>query len=274
MGRTKIEWATDTWNPVTGCTKVSAGCANCYAEGMATRFPRTGYAPRALDQDRVGPVHDFNRVLLHPDRLDQPLHWRKPRRVFVCSMGDLFHEGVPRLFQLNVFGKMRNAQQHTFMVLTKRPLQMKRFIQRMAADCRMHEGYRLIFPEWPLPNVWLGVTAENQDTADERIPLLLQTPAAVRFVSVEPMLGPVDFTSMNDGYNTAIEQLDWVICGGESGHGARPMETEWALQLRDQCYLADVPFFLKQMKVNGKMEKMPLLDGERWAQFPKEADDG
>ena len=219
---TKIEWADEVLNVVTGCTPVSAGCQNCYARRMHGRFSK----------------EPFSEVKFHPERLDQPLRWLNPRRIFVCSMGDLFHEDVPDEFISRVFGRMRCANQHTFMILTKRPERMRWFI-------------------WNLPNVWLGVSVENQSTADERIPMLLKTPAAVRFVSVEPMLGPVDLLSIktSDGDGPSRELIwigegagiGWVICGAETGPGARPMDPTWARDLRDQCREAHVRFFMKQM---------------------------
>lgn len=246
---TRIEWADETWNPVTGCTKVSAGCKNCYAERQAKRFPRTGSAPLATDQDRVSTL-DFSRVLLHPDRLDAPLRWRKPRRVFVCSMSDLFQEDVTDSFIGAVITTAIKARQHQFLILTKRPLRMQRFFARVQADRNM--GSAVLIPRWPIPNLWLGVSVEDQRAADERIPLLLQTPAAVRFVSYEPALGPVDFNARQFLIDkrrfkyTLGRYLDWIICGGESGPGARPMHPDWARSARDQCAAAGVPFFFKQ----------------------------
>lgn len=240
--RTKIEWCDASWSPVTGCTKVSAGCANCYAERMFTRF----YGPRKADPSTWGKnAARFSQVVCHPDRLDQPLHWRKPRRVFVCSMGDLFHEDVPDNFILNVLGAMCRAPQHIYMILTKRAERMRDFCKHY---CVMVSK-----------NLWLGVTVENQETANERIPLLLRTPAAVRFVSVEPMLGPVDIEPFISVYDKngepsgprcnpdGTDALGWVICGGETGPGARPMRPDWARSLRDQCQAAGVPFFFEQM---------------------------
>lgn len=254
--RSKIEWCDTTWNPTSGCTKVSQGCKNCFAECIAKRF----WGDRK-----------FGDVQCHPERLNQPLHWRKPRRVFVDSMSDLFHEDVPFDFTLDVLDIIKNCPQHTFMILTKRPERML----ELAELCET-EPFEYL---WPLPNVWLGVSVENQATADERIPLLLKTPAAVRFVSCEPLLGPVDMRvkwartpiypesyrrlgvpvpdelwSLNDAlysraadeYNPAKIGLDWVICGGESGPDARPMHPDWARSLRDQCQSAGVPFFFKQ----------------------------
>jgi protein gp37 len=215
MSPTKIEWTEETWNPVTGCTPSSAGCKNCYARRMARRLAgRYGY-----------PEGDGFAVTLHPSRLDQPLRWRKPRRVFVCSMGDLFHEDVPWGFIAMVWLRMAQAPRHTYQILTKRPRGMLEWMRSEA-----HEA-------GPMKHVWLGVTAENQEALDERKQWLVRTPAAVRFLSVEPMIGPVsdDLTS-----------IDWVICGGETGPGARPMNPEWAISLQEQCRNAGVPFFFKK----------------------------
>lgn len=226
MTKTSIEWATDVWNPVTGCSKVSEGCRHCYAERVAGRF----WGDRK-----------FTDVRVHPERLDQPLHWKKPRRVFVNSMSDLFHPVVDDDFIEDVFRVMARTPQHTYMVLTKRPEQMRAWF----------EGYDAVRP---LPNVWLGVSVENQKAADERIPMLLGTPAAVRFVSCEPLLGPVKLVKWLPGYDPTqhyelIERqlvIDWVIAGGESGTGARPMQLDWVRGLRDVCVQTQTPFFFKQ----------------------------
>ena len=252
---TKIEYVTETWNPVTGCTPVSEGCTNCYAERAAANrlAGRYGYPPK--------PYHF--KVTLHPDRLEQPLKWRKPRRIFVCSMGDLFHEDVKRDFIYDVYVAMKNAPQHIFLILTKRPAQMKHWVDTVRPR------------SWPLSNVWLGVTAENQARADERIPVLLSIPAAVRFVSIEPMLGPVDL-----GYTFApayIEAggkpaLDWVILGAETGPSRRAMLPRWARDVKEQCVAAGVPFFLKQMYRNdGTLWRLPELDGRVWNEYPEVA---
>ncbi len=201
-----IAWTDETWNPVTGCTRVSEGCRNCYAERV---FPRA-YANQNVPAARSNSVIEntgirprrFTDVVCHPDRLEQPLHWRKPRRVFVNSMSDLFHESVPDEFIDQVFKVMAHAPKHTFQILTKRPERMRRIVPVI----RNHYPDRL-------DHVWLGVAVEDQATAVERIPLLLQTPAAVRFVSIEPMLGPVDLSKWLPPSNP---HLDWVICGGES----------------------------------------------------------
>ena len=231
--KSKIEWTDATWNPVTGCKKVSEGCRNCY---MARTVPRFGQDPW--------------KVVLHPDRLAQPLKWKSPRRIFVNSLSDLFHEDVPEYFIFQVLANIWQASQHTFQVLTKRP-------KRMMAVMGKH--YKSI-QRGPLENLWLGVSVENQATADERIPLLLQTPAAVRFVSAEPLLGPVSFRWAKwDNWKDAdgnrrpvvnehdgLRMIDWVIVGGESGPDARPMHPDWARSIRDQCQGAGVPYFFKQ----------------------------
>ena len=302
MTRTKIEWATDTWNPVTGCTKVSEGCRNCYAERQVQRFGTRVHglhkSPKFKeDVDRICAPPKFTHVICHPDKLDHPEHWRKRRRVFVCSMSDLFHGGVPDEFLHLVFDAMARATAHDFLVLTKRPERMRDFV--VAANRPLGGGAGWSFGgPFPLPNVWLGVSVENQATADERIPLLLQTPAAVRFVSCEPMLGPIDLTNVGSATRTSSRlalnaltghlerpcydrsqridtgkgstSLDWVICGGESGPSARPMHPDWARLLRDQCQAAGVPFFFKQWG-----EWAPSYDRDRddpdWRNVPAES---
>ncbi len=258
MGKTTIEWATHTWNPVMGCTPVSEGCANCYARTLIGRF-----------SGRPGWPDSPDAVALFPERLEQPVHWRKPRRVFVCSMGDLFHEDVPDDFLCDVWMTMLQATQHTFMVLTKRPKRMYRFASGMARMTGVPD------------HIWIGVSVENQAAADERIPFLLQTPAAKRFVSLEPLLGPVDlraigrtryeryigppegYIAVNDGQD-ARWQLDLIITGAETGPGARPAELDWFRSLRDQCQEAGVPFFLKQVNTKRARE----LDGRPWEEWP------
>ena len=231
---TKIEWTDETWNPVTGCTKVSEGCDHCYAETIAHRFAGTKAYPNGFD------------VTLRPERLDQPLRWKRPRKVFVNSMSDLFHKDVPDDYIARVFAVMALAPQHTFQVLTKRPGRMRSLLsseQFESAVFLATEGrFEGCFP-WPLPNVWLGTSVENQKWADVRIPLLLDTPAAIRFLSCEPLLGPIDLFAWNIDRGTRV---DWVIVGGESGPHARPMHPDWARQLRDDCLTAGTPFHFKQ----------------------------
>jgi len=247
---TKIEWTDETWNPVTGCTRISEGCERCYIE----RTPPLRMAHRRFDSPQIGAT---TGVRLHPERLRRPLEWRKPRRIFVCSMADLFHEDVPDNYIGSVFDTMASAPQHTFQVLTKRPARARTLLQRwqtnaesdthFQASWRRHDMLWCDASLWPLPNVWLGVSAEDQRWADIRIPVLLDTPAAVRFVSAEPLLGPIDLTRRGLLAPDEFERrLDWVIVGGESGRGARPMHPEWARSLRDQCTAAGVPFLFKQ----------------------------
>jgi protein gp37 len=323
MAKTSIEWATDVWNPVTGCQKVSQGCKHCYAERIAERF---------------WGARKFTDVQVHPERLAEPLKWRKPRRVFVNSMSDLFHENIydgNESFLNEVFAVMAATPRHTYLVLTKRPVIMRNYLSNKRREVYIEHSLETIYGEhgwcspdfqWPLPNVWLGVSVEDQKAADERIPLLLQTPAAVRFVSCEPLLGPVELTkikwakikvnpesyrrlgvpapdemwSLNnalishpaDEYNPAKIGLDWVIVGGESGPGARPMHPDWPRSLRDQCQAQGTPFFFKQwgeysevgkyvqQEVNwvttgtmmqrvGKKAAGRLLDGREHNEFPQ-----
>jgi len=281
----KIEWTDETWNPVVGCSKVSPGCDNCYAERMAKRQVHMGTPHYQGITNCRGWTGDIG---LAADNVRQkPLRWQKPRRIFVCSMGDLFHEGVPFDGIEGLFGIMAACPQHTFQLLTKRPARMKAFFDDAP------KAFTSARP-WPLPNVWLGVTAENQAAADERIPILLDTPAAVRFVSCEPLLGPVDIKPWLVKAIGKTHQLipmsavgkegiglGWVICGGESGPGARPMHPDWARSLRDQCVAAGVPFFFKQwgewspekyhgmFRRFGKKTAGRLLDGRTWDQFPE-----
>lgn len=261
--KTRIEWTDATWNPVTGCTKVSDGCKHCYAEREWARIA----APRAVPNRYTG--RKFTDVQEHGDILDQPLRWQKPRRIFVNSMSDLFHPDVSDRFIADVFGVMAACPQHTFQVLTKRPERMRKLLGagcmgRFESDAEEAAAlYTDALPDWPLPNVWLGVSVENQATADERIPLLLDTPAATRWVSCEPLLGPVrlnlatacdrqcsEFQNAecpgSRGLCAMQNALDWVVVGGESGPKARPMHPDWVLSLRDQCATADVPFLFKQ----------------------------
>ena len=281
---TKIEWTEETWNPVTGCSHVSPGCENCYAERMAPRLVamgQDGYTSLPWTAQNAA-----QNVVLRPERLDQPLRWTKPRRIFVNSMSDLFHERIPDEFIDRVFAVMALADWHCFQVLSKRPSRMQEYMQRALPRIaalrrddgegnRQEERHELqggisdsapqtleAHLEWPLPNVWLGVSVEDQRRADERIPLLLQTPAAVRWLSCEPLLGPVELTNIRwlefrvdclsqrygrDGWSErAGAKIDWCVVGGESGPGARPMHPVWARSLRDQCVAERIPFFFKQ----------------------------
>lgn len=233
MALTKIEWTEATWNPVTGCTKISAGCANCYAERMAFRL-------QAMGQDNY--INGFS-VSLHPEMLEYPLKWKKPQMIFVNSMSDLFHEEIPIEYIRNVFNVMKRAHWHTFQILTKRG-------KRLADIAPMLN--------WP-NNVWMGVTVENQDCTP-RIDYLRTVPAAVRFLSMEPLLSPV--TNMN------LDLIDWVIAGGESGPGARSIEEAWVVDIRDQCLSSGVPFFFKQWGGTNKKKAGRLLQGKIYDSVP------
>ena len=279
MANTSIEWTDKVWNPVTGCTKVSAGCKNCYAGSVANRFFAKEYPPNENGSLRV-----FTDVRCHEDRLEAPLHWRKPSRIFVNSMSDLFHKDVPDEFIDRVFAVTALCPQHTFQILTKRPERMREYMQSRSKSAEFwkkaapfgwtladFQGIKMI--PFPLPNVWLGVSVEDQKAADERIPILLQTPAAVRFISAEPLLGPVSLRwkdsvpfgiehprhlhpkddaarrVITDQYD-GLRELDWVICGGESGPGARPCDIRWIRSVVEQCKASSVPCFVKQLGAN------------------------
>ena len=321
---TNISWTDVTWNPVTGCSRVSEGCRNCYAAKLAPRL--AGMGQKGYTKLPWTKKNAPENVFLHSERLDKPLKWKKPRRVFVNSMSDLFHEQVPDAFIRAVWSVMEQTPQHTYQILTKRPERMaslcgagwvKPFCPCDAGhpqDCKPElEGGAHSSPlQWrpwldprhpsPLPNVWLGVSVEDQRAADERIPHLLNTPAAVRFLSCEPLIGPVDLTRVNfkdnglDPYrwdyrcywrdflngasyfgdqngdvDTEIPRVDWVIAGGESGPGYRPMDPAWPRALRDQCVKAGVPFFFKQW--GGKAsEGEASLDGREWREMPVRED--
>lgn len=254
MGTSKIAWTDKTWNPISGCSPVSSGCKNCYAKRMAKRLAgRAGYPP----------APDEFTVTLQDSRLDQPLHWRKPCRVFVCSMGDLFHPEVPTAYLNAVFQTMKDAPQHTYQVLTKRSVRMHDYLTGEYGP----KG-------WPFPHVWLGVTAENQTAANQRVWWLAQTPAWVRWVSVEPMLGLVCLqVEWGQGLgDLALEsgKIDWVIAGAESGPGHRRMNEDWVRCLKNQCVKHGVAFFYKQRwnAIIGKMQHLPFLDNQIWDQYP------
>lgn len=288
----KIEWTETTWNPITGCTKVSPGCGICFAERITERFHGPG---------------SFAEVKLHEDRLTAPLRWRKPRMVFVNSMSDLFHKDVPDEFIARAFAVMAATPQHTYQILTKRHARMRALL---TDECRCGSGhargthFRSLMEwaatshspthvpglksglyhsiTWPLPNVWLGVSVEDQKRASLRIPALLDTPATVRFISAEPLLGAVDLGwcdgidalqpdwvgGLGGGSGAPHPLLDWVIVGGESGPGARPMQADWARVVRDDCVAAGVPFFFKQWGGRTPKSGGRLLDGRTWDEFP------
>jgi protein gp37 len=231
----RIEWTDATWNPVIGCTKISQGCKNCYAEALAERF-------------RGVSGHPFERgfdLRLVPQKLTEPLNWKTPRKIFVCSMSDLFHEAIPLEYICQVFKVMTDAGHHIFQILTKRS---KRLLEL---------GPKL---PWP-PNVWVGVSIESANYT-YRVYQLTNVPAVVRFLSLEPLLAPIP--------NLPLDGIDWVIVGGESGPRSRPMDPAWAREIRDQCTKAGVAFFLKQL--GGRQGKRggagAVLDGRQWHEFP------
>ena len=248
---TSIEWADETWNPTVGCVKVSAGCEHCYAIRNAYRlehaFKRSEYAglTRRLPDGSLNWTGDV-RVL--PERLKIPVRWRSPRRVFVDSMSDLFHPDVPDWFLESVWQTMQHTPQHTYQVLSKRPQRVERWLRERAV----------------LPNVWIGTSVEDQAAADARVPLLLDTRAAVRFLSCEPLLGPVEL-------GVWALRLHWIIAGGESGPGYRPVNLEWVRSLRDQARVAGVAFFFKQHGGQTHAAGGCLLDGVEWKEFPDAA---
>ena len=242
MGKTNIQWADMSWNPVVGCTRVSAGCANCYAEATQRRWwPKDQPAPA-----RWFPGNDT--VTLHPERLNQPLRWKTAQVIFVCSMADLFHQAVPDQFIRQVFDVMASeeVQQHSFLLLTKRP-------ERMAE----------LAPTLPWPaNIWAGTSVESQFWANRRIPFLLSVPARVRFISAEPLLRPLNLSCY-------LDELQWVIVGGESGPRARPMAEPWVREIRADCRFYKVPFFFKQWGGRTPDSRGRLLDGLEYNEMPK-----
>ena len=264
--KTKIEWTDATWNIITGCSVVSSGCTNCYAMKLAgTRLKNHESRIGLTDQTNSGPVWN-GAVRFNEQWLEQPLNWKKPRMIFVCAHGDLFHENVPNEWLHKIFAVMALCPQHTFQVLTKRPERMQKYLNTPCTQ--EYIGEEIVDTNWPknnplpemtwdlpqdkarvklpLPNVWLGVSVENQKTAADRIPLLLKTPAAIRWISAEPLLGKIDLNQNYLNGNHFGDLLDWVVAGGESQHGSRPSHPEWFRSLRDQCEAARIPFLFKQ----------------------------
>lgn len=250
MGQSsEIEWTDATWNPTTGCTEVSRGCDNCYAAALARRLHRKTYTRKLPVVDNVKNRTDPFAVRVWPDRLDDPQRWAGPRRVFVNSMSDLFHADIPNEFVRSVFQMMLDVDRHTYQILTKRPARALRFWERNVD----------LFSGEQLPgHIWIGTSVEDQDVA-YRVDHLRQIPAEVRFLSCEPLLGPISLD---------LGGIGWVIVGGESGPGYRPLDLNNARRIRDQCLEADVPFFFKQ--VGGRTPKAGgrELDGETWDQYP------
>jgi protein gp37 len=291
--RSAIEWTEATWNPIRGCSRVSEGCRHCYAERVAARFSGPGKPYEDLAQMTPAGPRWTGAVRLVESVLDQPLRWRKPRRIFVNSMSDLFHESVSNDTIAAIFGAMAACPDHVFQVLTKRATRLPEWFGWIAdmpegptGRCGVelqdkigivgmgHRWRQIEEAKWPLPHVHLGVSIEDQATADERIPLLLQTPAAVRWVSYEPALGPVEFRSWlrvegmaghcydidgdawhlpgtcKEMHDCCRSRLDWIVVGGESGPGARPFDLAWARSTIAQCRAAGVPVFVKQLGRN------------------------
>lgn len=279
MDKSKIEWTDATWNPLRGCSRVSEGCRNCYAERVAARFSSGPYIDPSQEADRedipAQPYHGLAKmtpdgprwtgdVRLVKYKLSDPRRWKRPRRIFVNSMSDLFHEKVPDAWIDQIFAVMALAPQHTFQVLTKRPERMRQYLGSGSYEShRRVQVWNARLPmcgkpvppmDWPLKNVWLGVSVENQATADERIPLLIHAPAARRWISYEPALGPVNLNDYllqqivggpHDG--KLFYGLNWVVVGGESGPGARPFDVSWAHEIVKSCKAVEVPVFVKQL---------------------------
>jgi protein gp37 len=321
--KTGISWTDATWNPIRGCSRVSEGCRHCYAETMAARFNKPGQPYHGLVKRRIsGEAHWTGKVVLVLEHMLDPWRWQRPRRIFTNSMSDLFHENLSNIEIALIFAIMSASARHTFQVLTKRPDRMVDWFAWMYSDpiARMAEALtahgineralmraatygtpeRSTGQAWPLPNVWLGASVEHQDAAFQRIPHLLSAPAAVRFLSCEPLLGPLEL--LHSGY---LSRLDWIIAGCESGPGQRFCDVEWLRSLRDQCAKSRTPFFLKQavdpsltqigrieahgiteapgskvkargiteapgskVKARGVVE-LPLLDGKQYAEMPR-----
>jgi protein gp37 len=294
---THIEWTDATWNIVNGCSVVSPGCTNCYAMRLAGTRLRNHPSREGLTQEnKAGPVWT-GEVRFNEKVLTDPLRWRKPRRIFVCAHGDLFHDNVPDEWIARVFAVMALCVQHQFQVLTKRPERMREYLRGWDRNTNGHimalaqelkpsslwngnvfQAHHEMAEKGYIPNVWLGVSVEDQQRADERIPILLDTPAAIRWLSCEPLLGPVDLSKVfacsdEDGAylnDAPILGLDWVVAGGESGPGARPMHPGWARSLRDQCAAAGVPFLFKQWGEFGPI----VTTGHNDSRYPEDPQTG
>ena len=264
MGRTSIGWCTRVWNPVRGCAMVSSGCERCYAMRQAHRFDCEGGPYEGLTRMTPSGPKWSGTIKVVENHLDDPTHWHNPERIFVGSMSDLFYHQVPDSLVMQVWRIMRRTPHHTYLILTKRPERMR--------------DWSHVVNNPPLPNVHLGVSVENQSAVEERLPYLRDTKAIVRWISVEPMLGPVTLDDwlfaeflQGDIAQRQDRTIDWVVCGGESGPGCRWMQSHWVRRLQAQCELAGVPFFLKQLGGHpDKQEKAKaLLDGKRYEEYPE-----
>lgn len=277
---TGIGWTDSTMNAVTGCSKVSSGCKNCYAERV---WPRLSGNDKTIYFGR-----EFNNVKCHPEVIGQSARWTRPRMVFLNSMSDTFHPDVPDAFIDQMFAAMMLTGQHTYQVLTKRIDRAVDYLSRperkeLVADAASglpasgnpaFNGYAFTDFCWPLPNVWLGCSVEDQAVADERIHKLLQAPAVIRFLSVEPMIGVINLKSVSDGSGqrrnmlTGGLRVDWVILGCESGSARRKLDIDWVRAIRSSCAEHSVPFFLKQLFIGGELVSEPVLDGRQSVEFP------
>ena len=274
MNKTAIPWTDFTWTVSRGCSPVSAGCQNCYAASMANRFS----GPGGLYEGLAKGGKWTGKVQLCPESIGQPLTRKKPAKIFVNSMSDLFHEQVPFEYIDRVFSVMAMAKQHTFLVLTKRPERAFEWFSRIIPRGGFVPKLDLAV-SWPLPNVWFGITTENQKAYDERLPYLVQIPAAKKFISIEPMLEEVHLSlaatcpasSTCGSYQMFYEHINWIVLGCESGSGARPFKEQWARWIRNKCIDYEIPFFYKSgpSEATGKIVSMPTLDGKVWAEFPE-----
>jgi len=251
--RSTIEWTDATWNPTTGCTRLSAGCDRCYAERLANRLLAANYRARLPVVDDAANRRDPFAVRIWPERLSAPESWRRPRRIFVNSMSDLFHKHIPEKFVRRCFRVMLQIDRHIYQILTKRPARAARFVAK----------HTDLFPGRLPSHIWLGTSVENQAVA-YRVRHLLKVPAAVRFLSCEPLIGAVDLSEFLNSH----KQLHWVIAGGESGPGARSLAPDWVRDIRDQCRTSTVPFFFKQWGGRTPKAGGRELDGRTWDEFP------
>ena len=254
-GKSAIEWTQMTWNPLSGCTQVSPGCDRCYAMGLHNRRHQIYLKNQGHWSEMGGSMPaqyatPFSKVQLFPERLDSPIHWRQPKMIFVNSMSDLFHKDVPTDFILDVFATMCQANWHIYQVLTKRPSRVTLLAPKIVERCG---------GSWPI-HIWMGTSVESQDYI-WRVDKLREVPAPIRFVSAEPLLGPI---SLN------LQGVSWLITGAESTQGARLMDDDWVRLLRDQCVTNGVAFFFKQRAIQGKKVSRPELDGQIWDQMPQE----